>query len=413
MAPSPPRRALPAALESRDFRNLVFGQFISVTGSQMQHVALAWQLYLFTHSPSSMALLGACRVAPIVTFALVGGVLADYFDRKRLMLVSQTALALVSVVLAVASHGGWASAGLLYAMAAVGGAAMTVDTPVRQAIIPLLVPRDRLSGALSFWATAVQVASVIGPAIGGLMLKQLGVTAIYFFDAASFLAVIGALLAMRTRTPARADATFGLAAAREGLSFMRRTPIIRTTMLLDFFATFFGGSMLLMPFFADQILKVGEQGLGLLYAAQPLGAAVAAASLAWLPLPRKQGLTVLWSIAAYGVAIAVFGASRWFWLSLVALAISGAADTVAMVIRQTVRQLNTPDELRGRMTSVNMIFFMGGPQLGEVEAGLVARAATPGFSVVSGGLLCVLAVVATALVAPSLRRYAPEPEKKT
>jgi MFS family permease len=395
------------ALESRDFRNLLFGQFVSLTGSHMQQVAVAWQLYLFTGSPASMAALGAFRVVPIVVLALLGGVLADAFNRRWLMLASQTALALVSLVLALATRGGWASAGLLYGMAAVAGAAMTVDTPARQSLVPLLVSRERLPGALSLWATTVQVASILGPALGGLVLKRLGVAPVYFVDAGSFLAVIGALLVMRTRTPAREGARVDFAAAREGLEFLRRTPIIRTTMLLDFFGTFFGGSMLLMPFFADQILNVGEDGLGLLYAAQPLGAAIAGAALSALPLPRRQGHAVLWSVAAYGLAIAVFGASRWFWLSLLALAASGAADTVSMVIRQTLRQLLTPDHLRGRMTSVNMIFFMGGPQLGEVEAGLVAKAATPRFSVASGGLLCLAVVALTAALSPSLRRYAP------
>ena len=176
-------------------------------------------------------------------------------------------------------------------------------------------------------------------------------------------------------------------------------------MLLDFVATFFGGSMLLMPIFADQILAVGPRGLGVLYAAQPVGAALAGFFMSARGVPRRQGMAVLVSVAAYGAAIAVFGVSRSFALSLVALAASGAADTVSMVIRQTLRQLLTPDELRGRMTSINMMFYIGGPQLGEFEAGAVARAFNARISVVSGGVLCAAAVLVTALVAPALRRY--------
>jgi hypothetical protein len=176
-------------------------------------------------------------------------------------------------------------------------------------------------------------------------------------------------------------------------------------MLLDFFGTFFGGSMLLMPIFADQLLRVGPHGLGLLYAAQPAGAALAGAFLAARALPRRQGAAVLWSVAGYGAAVAVFGASRSFPLSLVALAAAGAADTVSTVIRQTLRQVLTPDALRGRMGSINMIFFMGGPQLGEVEAGVVARAFGARISVASGGLLCVAVAALTAAIAPALRRY--------
>ncbi|MGC4113938.1 MAG: MFS transporter [Myxococcales bacterium] len=399
------------SLESPDFRSLLFGQLVSLTGSHMQQVAVAWQLYEFTRSPAALGLLGAFRVAPIVAFALLGGVVADAFDRRRLMFFSQTALACVSLVLGIATHQGWASAWLLYAMAAVSGAALTIDTPTRQALVPLLVPRERLSGALSLWATTVQVATILGPSLGGLVLEHAGVAPVYFADAGSFLAVIGALLTMKTRTPPRPGATVGLAAAREGLAFLKRTPIIRSTMLLDFFATFFGGAMLLMPIYADQILGVGKQGLGLLYAAQPIGAAIAGAVMAAVALPRRQGLVILWSVAFYGVAIAVFGASHWFLLSLLALAASGAADTVSMVIRQTVRQLVTPDELRGRMTSVNMMFFMGGPQLGEVEAGYLARLTTPLFSVISGGLACVVVAAVAAVVSPALRRFEPESVK--
>lgn len=412
MAPASLTTRFPA-LASRDFRSLLAGQFVSLTGSQMQQVAVAWQLYEFTRSPAALGMLGAFRVAPIVAFALAGGVLADAFDRRKLMLLSQTALAGVSLVLALATSGGWASTALLYGMAVVSGAAVTVDTPTRQALVPQLVPRAHLSGALSLWATVVQVATIVGPTLGGLALEHLGVAPVYFLDAGSFLAVMGALLTLRTPTPPRAGATVGLAAAREGLEFLRRTPIIRSTMLLDFFATFFGGSLLLMPIYADQILGVGKQGLGLLYAAQPMGAAAAGAVLSAVRLPRRQGLVVLWSVAAYGVAVAIFGASRWFWLSLLALSASGAADTIGMVIRQTLRQLLTPDELRGRMTSVNMMFFVGGPQLGEVEAGLVARATTPRFSVVSGGLACIVVAGLAALLAPSLRRYEPEPPPAT
>jgi hypothetical protein len=213
---------------------------------------------------------------------------------------------------------------------------------------------------------------------------------------------------MRFRAPPRVGAEIGWRAAREGLLFLRRAPIIRSAMLLDFFATFFGGSMLLMPIFADQILSVGPQGMGLLYAAQPAGAALAGLALAARPLPARQGVAVLWAVGVYGASVAAFGLSRSFALSLLALALSGAADTVSTVstvIRQTLRQLLTPDELRGRMGSLNMIFFMGGPQLGEVEAGAVARWLGPPASVWTGGLACVGTALVTAALAPALRRY--------
>ncbi len=401
-------RHLPA-LRSPDLAWLLAGQLVSLTGTGMQQVAVVWQLYLFTHSPWALGLLGLFRVVPIVVFALGGGVVADAFDRRRLMMVTQAMLALVSVGLAVTSATGVASAWTLYAAAALTGAASAFDAPARQALLPLLVPREDLPAALGLGATVFQFATIAGPALGGLVLAFGGVVPIYVLDALSFLAVIGALLRMSHRAPARTGTPLGVHAALEGLRFLRGAPLIRTTMLLDFIATFFGGSMLLMPIFADQLLHVGPRGLGLLYAAQPVGATLAGLVLSSRGIPRRQGLAVLWSVAAYGVAIAVFGASRSFALSLAALAASGASDTVSMVIRQTLRQLLTPDALRGRMTSINMIFFMGGPQLGEVEAGAVARAFGPRLSVASGGLLCVAAVALAALLAPGLRAYGASP----
>jgi MFS family permease len=392
------------ALRSRDFRNLLFGQLVSTTGTQMQQVAVVWQLYLFTRSPLALGVLGFFRIAPVIAFALGGGVVADALDRRRLMLVTQTVLAAVSATLAVTTHLGLASPPLLYGLVALAATAIAFDNPARQALVPLLVPPEQLAGALSLAFTGWQVATILGPALAGVVLAGAGVVPIYALDAASFLAVIAALATMRHRAPPRTSA-IDLGAMKEGLAFLRRTPVIRTTMLVDFFATFFGGSMLLMPIFADQLLHVGPRGLGVLYAAQPVGAALAGVFLATRSLPRRQGAAVLWAVAAYGAAVAVFGASRSFALSLVALAASGAADTVSTVIRQTLRQVLTPDALRGRMSSINMIFFMGGPQLGEVEAGVVARAFGPRISVGSGGLLCVAVAAATALLSPALRRY--------
>ena len=288
------------ALASRDFRLLFGGQIVSLTGSQMQQVAVAWQLYLLTHSSWALGLLGLYRVAPVIVFALGGGVIADAFDRRRLMIFTQSALALTSLALALFTHFGHATPMTLYVLAALAGGAFAFDAPARQALIPRLVTREQLPNALSLSAMAWQIAAVVGPALGGVALAWRGVVPIYVFDALSFLAVIGALLAIRHRAPARSSSGVSLAAAWEGLRFLRRTPIILWTMVLDFVATFFAGAMLLMPIFADQLLHVGPRGLGLLYAAQPVGAAIAAAALSILPAPRRQGWTVLGSVAVYG-----------------------------------------------------------------------------------------------------------------
>jgi MFS family permease len=292
----------------------------------------------------------------------------------------------------------------MYAVIAVGGAALALDSPARQSLVPLLVPREHLANALSLNAMAWEIAAIAGPSLAGLIIAWRGVFSVYVLDAASFAAVIGALFAMRHQAPPRASSNISIGAAVEGLRFILRTPLILSTMVLDAVATFFAGSLLLLPVYADRILAVGPRGLGLLYAAQPFGAAIAAFTLATRSTIHRQGAAVLWSIVIYGLAVAAFGVSPWLSLSVVLLAISGAADTVSMVVRQTLRQLLTPDELRGRMTSVNMIFFIGGPQLGEFEAGVVARGFGPRFSVASGGVTCVVAALACALAVPSLRK---------
>ena len=409
-APDRPDQALPGggrliALRSRDFRLLLAGQLVSLTGTQMQQVAVVWQLYLLTGSPLALGMLGLFRVTPIVLFALGGGVLADAFDRRKVMVITQSALALVSVTLALLAHAQKTTPGAIYALAFVAGAATAFDSPARQALVPRLVDKSQLSNALSLYVTGFQIAAITGPALGGALLAATSPTVIYAVDVCSYAVVIAALLAMRHRHSGRGGAPISARSIVEGLRFMRGAPLIWSTMLLDFAATFFAGSLLLLPIFADQLLHVGPRGLGLLYAAQPVGAALTGATLSSIRTIRRQGPAMLWAVAVYGAAIALFGLSPWFWVSFLLLAVSGAADMVSAVVRNIVRHSLTPDELRGRMSSVNMIFFMGGPQLGEVEAGVVARLLGVRVAVGSGGLLCAATAAAVALLVPALRRY--------
>jgi predicted MFS family arabinose efflux permease len=313
-------------------------------------------------------------------------------------------MAACSLTLAWPTRTGHITPAVMYAVIAVGGAALALDSPARQSLVPLLVPRAHLANALSLHAMAWEIAAIAGPSLAGLLIAWRGVFPVYVLDAVSFAAVLAALAAMQHRGPPRTSTNISVRALLDGFHFLRRSPLILSTMVLDAIATFFAGSLLLLPVYADKILTVGPRGLGVLYAAQPAGAAVAAALMAARPTIHRQGAAILWSVGIYGAAVAAFGASSWLPLSLLLLAISGAADTVSMVVRQTLRQLLTPDELRGRMTGVNMIFFIGGPQLGEFEAGVVARAFGPRFSVASGGLACVAAAIAAAVALPSLRK---------
>jgi MFS family permease len=432
----PSRRASPApylALRHRDYRRLVWGYLVSGTGSQMQSVAINWHVYLLTRSPLALGFVGLSRVIPIVVFSLWGGVLADRLDRRKLMIVTQSVMTAVAALLAVMTFTHRESLWLLYAMTACSSGAGAFDAPARQALIPRLVPDEDLHGALSLNFAVFQAGMIAGPALAGWIIaghalvpgaaapaghpaaaaSTGGLAWIYLVNALSFLAVIYALATMHiSGAPAAALEAGRRAAAdlREGLRFVFRTPLIVWTMGVDFLATFFAGAMSLLPIFADQVLKVGATGYGFLVSAPAVGALVGSLILSLRPMPPRQGRVFLWAVTAYGVATVVFGLSRSFPLTLVALALTGTADAISTVIRQTIRQLSTPDALRGRMTSVNMIFFMGGPQLGELEAGwLASRFASAAFgvtvSVVSGGAATILVAIFVAALAPVIRNY--------
>jgi len=381
---------------------------VSVTGSQMQLVAINWHVYLLTKSPLALGGVGLVRILPIIVCSLFGGVVADAVDRKRLMLATQGLMLISATALAVMTATGLQSIWPIYALTAIASAALAFDNPARQAMLPTLVPVGDFPNAVSLGIIVFNSAMIVGPALAGLLLSVRGPALIYGINAVSFVAVIIALLLMRASGRAHVDEQapqISLGALREGLRFVWRTPIIVQTMTLDFVATFFASATALLPIFAAEILNVGARGLGLLAAAPGTGSIISGLAMARIGITKKQGRVVLASVAIYGAATVVFGLSRWFWLSLLMLAITGASDTVSTVLRQTIRQLVTPNHLRGRMTSVNMIFFMGGPQLGEMEAGAVAALIGVTLSVVTGGVGCLIAVAGASLWAKELMRY--------
>jgi MFS family permease len=402
------------ALRYRNFRLLWIGLLVSFTGSFMQMAAILWHVSLLVPPDQkglALGLVGLVRVLPIIFFSLVSGMAADVLDRRVLMLVTQLGGAIVASALAALAFAGLDVVWPIYLLAALGAAASAFDAPARHALTPMLVPREDLPNAISLNTVMVQIAQVGGPALGGILIAVANVGWAYIFNAVSFLVVVAALSMMRDvpateRRAGGASAGMSLAAAREGLRFVFRAPMIRSTMLLDFFATFFASATALLPIFAQDILHVGPRGYGWLYAAPAVGASLGSvAMIRVVDRIRHHGPTMVWAVAVYGMATVVFGLSHWFWLSFLCLALSGAADAVSMVIRNLVRQLDTPDDLRGRMTGINMVFFMGGPQLGELEAGLVAHAYGAPISVVTGGVGCLVATAAIAAATPQLRHY--------
>ena len=398
-----------AALRHRDFRLLWMGQIVSVTGSQMQWVAINWHVYLLTKSPFALGLVGLFRGVPIILCSLAGGVVADAVDRKRLMVVTQVIMLVSAALLTIGTFAGMESVWPIYILSGFSSAATAFDTPARQSMMPTLVPLEDFPNAVSLGILVFNVATISGPAIAGFLLAESGPAVIYGLNALSFLAVIAALLAMRANGKAdderdRKEA-LSFAALKEGLKFVWHTPIIVQTMTLDFVATFFASATLLLPIFAQERLHVGARGYGFLAAAPAIGSVLTALVMARIGRFRKQGRLVVWSVAVFGIATAAFGVSTVYWLSLLMLAVTGAADTVSTVLRQTIRQLVTPNHLRGRMTSINMVFFMGGPQLGELEAGSLAALIGAPLSVVTGGLGSLICAAIAAVKSKSLMEF--------
>jgi MFS family permease len=385
------------------------GQIVSVTGSQMQWVAINWHVYLLTKSAFALGLVGLFRGVPIILCSLAGGVVADAVDRKRLMIITQIIMLVSAALLTVGTFAGMESVWPIYILSGFASAATAFDTPARQSLMPTLVPPEDFSNAVSLGVLVFNVATIGGPAIAGFVLAESGPAVIYGINALSFLAVIAALIAMRASGKAdderdRKEA-LSFAALKEGLRFVWHTPIIVQTMTLDFAATFFASATLLLPIFAQERLHVGARGYGFLAAAPAIGSVLTALVMARIGSFRKQGRLVVWSVAVFGLATAAFGISTVYWLSLLMLAVTGAADTVSTVLRQTIRQLVTPNHLRGRMTSINMMFFMGGPQLGELEAGSLAALIGAPLSVVTGGFGSLICAAIAAVKSKSLMEF--------
>ena len=394
------------ALKYRDFRLLWLGLLVSSVGTQMQIVAITWHIYEMTHSPYFLGLVGLSRFIPLLIVSPFAGIVADMLNRKKMMFIAQVIMAITALILTVATITHIISPALIYIALAINSIANAFDTPARQSLVPVIVPKKDLVNAIGLNTLMWQSSIVIGPSVAGFLIAFFGVSSIYFFNALSFLGVMVALLLMGPIKQIIASSTsFSLSSLKEGFAFIRRSPLIWSTMILDFFATFFASANVLLPVFAKDILKVGPQGLGFLYAAPSIGALVAGFIFSSFKEVKKQGKILLVCIVIYGLSTIMFGLSRSFYLSLIFLAITGVGDIISTIIRNTIRQIATPDYIRGRITGINMIFFQGGPQLGEIEAGVVAGLVGSPFSVVIGGIGTVLAAVVVGIIVPKLRHY--------
>ena len=398
---------LPPALRQKRYFYLWLGLLVSFAGSQMQISALFWHIRILTGSPQPLALggVGLARILPIVAFSLLGGPVADTLNRRHILFITQTAMILVAMTLAILTWTGHINIWYIYLLTAIQATAGAFDLPARQAMIPNIVPQEDLQSAFSMSSIAGNTGSIIGPVLSGIIIITLGQAYTYFFNAISFMAVILALILIGPVQQDTRKSGIHLKAAVDGFRFIFSKPVILSTMLLDFVATFFASANTMMPIVAKDILKVGEIGYGWLSAAQAIGSVGAGIVISQIRTLRKQGATFLIAVVIFGLATVFFGFTHLFGIAMLALIVMGAADAVSTIIRNTIRQLQTPDHIRGRMTAVNQIFFQGGPQLGEVEAGIVASIFGVPFCIISGGIGCIVGVTLIALKWPQLRTF--------
>ena len=391
--------------ESRDYRLLTVGGLVTGLGTQAGLVALPYQVYVITRSPALTGLLGLVELVPLVSASLFAGALADRFDRRRLLLACQVALVAVASALAFAAFAGEPQVWILYVLAGAAAGSSAVERVTRASIVPNVVRPDQLRAALSFTFGMYQVAMVVGPALGGVLISQLGLGAAYTTDAVSCLGIVAAAWAMSPQRPAGTDHEPFLRSIRSGLGFVRRSQALVGSFAIDLAAMTFGMPRALFPVLSLSLYHTGASGTGFLFASVSAGATVAALTTGWLENARWLGRVVLGAVAVWGLAIAAAGAVSSIVPAAILFAVAGAADSVSAVCRSTISQTLTPDSLRGRMSSVFSLVVASGPRLGDVEAGAVASAATPRFSVISGGVACIASVGIVAALFPALARY--------
>ena len=393
-----------AALREGNFRLLLTGQLITSLTGQMVSFAIAWELWLRTHSAFALGLVGLVQVVPIILLALPGGHVADQYNRKKVIAITQVLLAACSLGLALLSF--FQGSLLLIYLCLLGiGISRAFNEPVVSTLLPGTVSPNLFATAVTWWSSTSQIASIVGPAIAGLLatfLKRL--TLVYALDALGALTFLVLISLIKGRPLALARKAATLESLKEGVRFIRREKVILAAITLDMFAVLLGGAVTLLPIYATDILKVGPQGLGLMRAAPSVGALVMALLLAHRPPLQRAGRSLLLAVTGFGLATIVFGLSASFWLSIAMLALLGGLDNISVVIRRSLILTRTPDEMRGRISAVNSIFIGASNELGGFESGLTAGLFGPILSVVGGGIGTLLVVLSVAKIWPEMRR---------
>jgi MFS family permease len=391
--------------ENPDYRRWWAGYSVSFTGNQLTQFAIPVQVYYLTRSSLAVGLVGLVVIGPLVTMGLFGGAIADATDRRRLTLVTSSLLMLLSTVLTVQAALHVDRVWLLYLIAAASGAVSAVDSSARGAILPRLVRRELMPAANALGQLGFNTGLSAGPLLGGLLVGTLGFPWAYGFDALSFLAVLYAVWRLPAMPPEGGGQRAGVASVLEGLRFLGPRKNLLMTFLVDINAMVFGMPRALFPAIGLKWFHGGAGTVGLLAASVSIGALLGAATSGWAGRIRHQGRAVLVAVMVWGGSIAAFGVSRTLWLSLLLLAVAGAADMVSAIFRNTILQVATPDALRGRLQGVFIVVVTGGPRVGDIEAGAVANAFGLATSVITGGLACIAGVIVLAAAFPSFARY--------
>jgi MFS family permease len=389
---------------SRPFRRLWFGTGISAIGSQITTVAIPFQVWELTHSTLVVGLLSIAGLVPILTVPLYAGAVADAVDRRRLLLLSDIALAVVSVGLLVNALLPHAQVWALFVCEALATGAYGFQRPARNALTPHLVGEAQLTAAIAVEDTVFNLAHVAGPALGGVIIAAIGFAGSYGVDIATFAASLLAIWLLPAVPPTPDAERPSVRAIVEGFRYIRVRPVLLGIFVADSNAMIFGMPAALFPAFGEH-LGGGARTVGFLYAAPWIGAFVASVLSGWIAHVRRQGLGVCVAIGVWGSAIALFGLSRALWLAVVLLAIAGAADFVSAVLRSTILLSVTPDTLRGRLSGIELAQVASTPALGNLEAGVVASLVNLRFAIVSGGIACVAGIVLVGLMLPSFLRH--------
>ncbi|MEA2281037.1 MAG: hypothetical protein QOK21_1644 [Solirubrobacteraceae bacterium] len=401
---------LTAVRLSRDLRLVLLGQALSALGTQAALVAVPYQVYVLTHSAALVGLLGVVELGPLIAASLLGGAIADRMDRRGLLLMAQLAETLIVGGLAAIALLEQPPIALVFLLAGALAGAGAVVNVARSAMVPGLAGRERLRSALSLNFGLTQVASVVGPGAGGLLIAWLGVGATYAVDAGAFLVALLATLPLRPMRPGGGDGVAGPPPAvgrsiAEGLRFVRGNRALMGSFVIDIAAMTFGMPRALFAVLSLTVYHSGAAGTGLLYAAVSAGATVAALTTGWVEHARWLGRVVIGAVLVWGAAIAAAGVVGSLAAAALLLAVAGAADSISAVCRSIINQTVTPEALRGRMSAAFMLVVTSGPRLGDLESGLVAAATSAGFAVLSGGLACIASVGAIVWAFPQLAAY--------